>query len=133
MRVALRVNWFIQHFMRVENITALMMVGVGWSLTFKPDSPLGQFIASYLMLASVTNQAYGLFIVCCAVAVAQGPEHGNFILLTTPFLTYLVLTITYFFVTPNISPSFVFVYAGCYGLMLCYYFTRHHEPHRRTG
>lgn len=126
---------FLRNFMRVENIVALMMSGVGWSMTFRPDSPLGQYIASYLSLVGISNQAFGLFMICCSLAVSQGPDHGNFILLTSPLLTYLVFTIAYFLVTPNLSPSFVFIYAGTYGLMLCHYFTRHprHDPHRRTG
>lgn len=134
MRVVQRVSPFVRHFIRVENFTAWMMIGVGWSLTFRPESPLGQFIASYLMLFSVTNQAFGLFILCCAIAVAQGPAHGNFILLTTPFLAFIVFSILYFLVTPNVGPSYVFMYSGTYGLMLCHYFTRHpsHESHRRS-
>lgn len=105
------------------------MAAMGISIVAFPT----KVISPLADIAPFLPTLYGAALVFCALLVMTKPTTISFLILTFPFLFYVIMSGMYLFMNPGISGVFVVIYAGYYLLMLKVYQWKMEGVYGRTN
>lgn len=93
------------------------MAAMGLSIVAYPT----KVVSTIDSIVPCASMLYGAILVFCALWVMTKPTTTSFLILTFPFLFYVILSGLYVFINPGTSGVFLIIYTGYYILMLKIY------------